>query len=638
MLPDGGVTVEVAFGSDPLAASPVWTDITAYVEGRSGGRTYRGRSGENEDVQPGTLSLVLDNSDGRFTAGLTSSPYYPNVTINRRIRVSAVHDTVTYRLFDGHVDKWPVGWEGGVRPLVTVTATDRFKLLARRPLRTLLEQEVLADSPVLFWPLAEPSGADAAGEVSQTTSAYTMRVAASKYGAGDFSFGNDWRLNYSTAPTFGNTVNTGPATVLTAGGEVYPNSGDRTVELWVKFDSLATTSTSGRVFLLIAGDSTGVLSSIQVWGDGYFTYDDPMDPATGWNAGGRLVTGLTNPRRTDPNLADGQWHHVVVVRDASTSSYYVDGVLLSTDTVGALSHARPSFVWLGGFLPGLVFGNPVHLNFNGQLARVAVHGTELSAARVLEHYNMGRPSFEELSSARVSRLAGYAGIPTGTIETGSSYVSVEQDTSGKGVMDALLEVARSENGLVFIAGDGTLTFQSRAHRQNQTVSVTLDADSGEVDADLEFELSDALTVNDIAVDRPRGGPVRVVDQTSVDTFGTYAEQVSTILTSDAETQAFGQYQLARRATPAPRAGRVSVDPFTDSSLYPAALGTELGSRVSLTNLPATAPSSSVDVVVEGVEHRFSVDGWRTSWDTSPADLNTYMVWDTDVWDDAIWAW
>src|ERR687888_157343 len=38
---------------------------------------------------PVTLSLTLDNSDGRFTRLNPSSPYYPNVKHNRLIRVRA---------------------------------------------------------------------------------------------------------------------------------------------------------------------------------------------------------------------------------------------------------------------------------------------------------------------------------------------------------------------------------------------------------------------------------------------------------------------------------------------------------------------------------------------------------------------
>jgi hypothetical protein len=64
----------------------MWRDVTAYV--RDGTlQITRGRQDQFSDVSPGRCSMVLDNADGRFTAGNASSPYYPYVKKGRRIRV-----------------------------------------------------------------------------------------------------------------------------------------------------------------------------------------------------------------------------------------------------------------------------------------------------------------------------------------------------------------------------------------------------------------------------------------------------------------------------------------------------------------------------------------------------------------------
>lgn len=86
------VVVEAAFGYTVTtpAASIVWTDITPFVDMLDGIAISRGAQDEQAEVQAGTMSLVLDNSDGRFTAGLASSPYYPNVRKNVPIRVRVV--------------------------------------------------------------------------------------------------------------------------------------------------------------------------------------------------------------------------------------------------------------------------------------------------------------------------------------------------------------------------------------------------------------------------------------------------------------------------------------------------------------------------------------------------------------------
>lgn len=79
---------EIAFTKDP-DGSPLWQDVSDYVEWQDGVTISRRRSHELDEVQPGTMSLTLLNSDGRFTAGRTSSPYYPYVTLNRPIRIRA---------------------------------------------------------------------------------------------------------------------------------------------------------------------------------------------------------------------------------------------------------------------------------------------------------------------------------------------------------------------------------------------------------------------------------------------------------------------------------------------------------------------------------------------------------------------
>jgi hypothetical protein len=79
---------EIAFTKD-ASGYALWRDVSDYVEWDQGVRISRRRSHELDEVQPGTLALVLNNADGRFTAGRASSPYYPNVTLNRPIRVRA---------------------------------------------------------------------------------------------------------------------------------------------------------------------------------------------------------------------------------------------------------------------------------------------------------------------------------------------------------------------------------------------------------------------------------------------------------------------------------------------------------------------------------------------------------------------
>ncbi|WP_327655693.1 laminin G domain-containing protein [Streptomyces sp. NBC_00483] len=81
--------VEMGWGGLVLAPTTIaWTDITQYVDVVQGVVITRGASDELSETQPGTATLTLDNSDGRFTPGNSSSPYAPFVRRNAPIRIS----------------------------------------------------------------------------------------------------------------------------------------------------------------------------------------------------------------------------------------------------------------------------------------------------------------------------------------------------------------------------------------------------------------------------------------------------------------------------------------------------------------------------------------------------------------------
>ncbi|MFD9943193.1 hypothetical protein ACFWYW_14630 [Nonomuraea sp. NPDC059023] len=80
--------IEIALTRDSQG-NPLWHDVSPWVEWQEGVTISRRRSHELDEVQPGTMSVAFDNSDGRFTSGRAVSPYYPNVKINRMIRLRA---------------------------------------------------------------------------------------------------------------------------------------------------------------------------------------------------------------------------------------------------------------------------------------------------------------------------------------------------------------------------------------------------------------------------------------------------------------------------------------------------------------------------------------------------------------------
>lgn len=111
------VVVEAAFGNtlaDAVFSGGSWTDITQYTEIQTRKITItRGAQSQLSQTQAGTLSLTLDNADGRFTPENTGSPYYPNVIDGVPIRVSIATYTTNLVLtpsFEGTPDGSFDGW------------------------------------------------------------------------------------------------------------------------------------------------------------------------------------------------------------------------------------------------------------------------------------------------------------------------------------------------------------------------------------------------------------------------------------------------------------------------------------------------------------------------------------------------
>lgn len=121
------ITVRIAFATDPLAATPTWTDVSSCVREI---RTQRGRQYELNRIEASTAEVVLDNRDRRFDPSYVSSPYYPDVVPMRKINIQAVWSSVTYDIYTGYIENWLTDWPAGYDSTVTIRCVDGFKYFA----------------------------------------------------------------------------------------------------------------------------------------------------------------------------------------------------------------------------------------------------------------------------------------------------------------------------------------------------------------------------------------------------------------------------------------------------------------------------------------------------------------------------
>lgn len=208
------------------------------------------------------------------------------------------------------------------------------------------EQEVLTDSPYFYYRFQETSGtaiSDLSGNNRNAT----------------FSPGGGGLLNQS-GPFVGSKsiyFNTSQVQTNFTTGSSAPFS----VECWVKMDTFVY---NGGVRTFIAHNYS---SNNYPWVGSY------------WD--GTIKCGSLGSAYIGGPAVDTLWHHIVMTVAAPDSTkLYIDGVLVDS-TLGGIGVTDFNGVWN--------IGSPNVGEFTGYISEVAIYTTELSAARVLAHYNAG---------------------------------------------------------------------------------------------------------------------------------------------------------------------------------------------------------------------------------------------------------
>jgi len=207
---------------------------------------------------------------------------------------------------------------------------------------------VLADSPVGYYRLNESSGSTFA-DSSGNSRNLTLASGSPTYGVTGATTDGDKAITCSGATTVINGQTT----------PFVPGSTDFTLECWVKSTTVGTKVAVGKVDSLFAGDSYWIGFSS---GNITFAANSVLVSASGGN--------------------DGNWHHVVGTKTASTVTLYVDGASVATG--GAAGSCSPT----GNFTIGR-FGDGTTSGFEypDSVDEVAFYTSALSSGRVSAHYS-----------------------------------------------------------------------------------------------------------------------------------------------------------------------------------------------------------------------------------------------------------
>ena len=286
-------------------------------------------------------------------------------------------------------------------------------------------------------------------------------------------------------------------------------------------------------------------------------------------------------------------------------------------------------------------GTPIYTGFvedwnldyqNANQGRMVARCVDTFGTLANQQLNAFTPSVET-SGLRVDAVlnlpeVAYQGARS--IGTGSSTLgayAVSQDTN---VLNYLQQVNTSEQGYLFSAADGTLTFKGRSSVLNPVSGASFTTNgTGIPYMSLVNQYGSELLYNYIVTQSPAGAAQVSSDANSIALYQTQNYNLLALLNSTtSEVAGLGAYLLGKYANPVVRFTGVSVElAALTSAQWSILLAIELTSVVTVqkdysTGSPA---SESQTLIASGIEHRIVPGSHNINFTFEATDGNQYLT-------------
>lgn len=619
------IKVSVAFTLGALDGGVTFTDITDYVSSVTFGR---GRANEFSDTEAGTATIVLDNSDGRFTPRNGASPYFPGVVPGKRIKIEAdFGGGAGYEVLGRYfAADWVVNFpDGNDLSTVTLTANDGFSILALQELESPWICELRYDysqttgnefNTQTYWGLSEPSG----GSIAETVvvdSLLANAVRGAGIKAGKSTAGASYALGY--APII--PGDQGTCLRLNANGNsgycldlsYYAAQTGTYRQSWV-FPIQIPVGATGNVFTMYYANGKQMLA---MQPDRTFFYNDDGSLLATYFYGddngaipGTLATGTTrvvgvsyNSGTVTVNMDDGS---------ANPHSQIVSNLY----NVGSVQIGGVSNKWGSGSFLTCTIGAVGWFNSTTPPGQVDASVAKTGAAGDTEQ-------------TRFIRLTDWVKYPEpDTFQTArqtSSRMQALSWASGTPALELIKAFSASVGGEFFVNKAGFLVHANRASRWNQTA---INLGTCVTDGDLEFHW-DYEVYNSVEATQDNGGVQLAQDSSSINKYGRRTLSFSSGVQDAEEVRNAAGFMLYWRKNPLVRISALSFDATTISNATDMAklLRLDFLDRAVITGLPSKSPTTGqLDFFVEKITHTIAQAGGATTWrvdlEISPATFAT----------------
>ncbi|MCX4686758.1 hypothetical protein OG401_20995 [Kitasatospora purpeofusca] len=498
--------------------------------------------------------------------------------------------------FAGEISAWPPRRDlSGQDATVPVEAAGLKRRLGQGAdlLASTLRRSVGASAAVAYWPMEDARGASSA--FSPVPGVQPLTAVGLSFAAADGPPGSTALPRVSDGATLRGPIPQAPE--LAAGWQL---------EMVYYLPELAAPATFPD---LMRVTSTGGL--VTLW---TVSVDADFMVVTGQDASGAFVVNAG----AAPTDAAGGWSRLrLTVRQVGAD---VEAALEwfrigAADFSGSIT-ATPVTGDLGNL-------TTVDVQFEGRLGEMQLGHLSIMPAGAADAYGHADNGWEgDRASQRVERLCAEEGVRATGVGAVADQVALGPQQPAT-LVDLLEEAAEVDGGHLTEHRDYIALVYRPAHLMyNQAPSMVLSYTARGVAAPLEPTDDDQALRNDITVSRRGGSSARAVrtdGPLSVDRVGRYPDSPELNLYRDSQLEDVAGWRLHLGTWDDARYPVVTVDLAAAPDLVPAALATDVGSRIQLTDLPLDDGPGTADLIVQGYTETIGPGPvWRIAYTCTPA--------------------
>lgn len=240
----------------------------------------------------------------------------------------------------------------------------------------------------------------------------------------------------------------------------------------------------------------------------------------------------------------------------------------------------------------------------------------------------------ETTATRVARLLDTAGWPAPDRSIAAGGAQMSTDAQGRPMIDMLNECALAEGGNFWVSRDGKAVFETRSNKFTKPTMLEFSdvrpqpANTLEYDS-LELQPGTLQLVNQAVINKtdplyPANNKQYTATYTSsASSYGTSTMQADIPLFSTATAKALSWFYARKDSSPDTRVTSIGFDGVALGGLYPDFLTADLLDQIIVNRTTVDGRTKVWYLVIEGIDHDLTADGWSVRYYTSPMNPYTF---------------